>query len=193
VQPNPGGVWIAPDLERARALVATSHTAGTPIAVWMPTSLASVGEYVVRVLNDLGYRAQLNVAPFGDFYDKVMDSRNKVQLAGYWWAADYPAASNVLDILFSCRAFVESNTQNMNMAEFCEPGLDSRMAAALAAQTTDPGHAVDQWQSIDRGLVDQAPCAALATFRGLDVLAPRVGNYQQHPEWLLLIDQLWVK
>jgi len=41
--------------------------------------------------------------------------------------------------------------------------------------------------------VDQAPWVSLYNPRDLTVLSARTGNYQFHPYWNLLIDQLWVR
>jgi len=49
------------------------------------------------------------------------------------------------------------------------------------------------WADIDWEIVDQAPWVPLYNRRALVVLSVRVGNYQFHPLWELLIDQLWVR
>jgi hypothetical protein len=41
--------------------------------------------------------------------------------------------------------------------------------------------------------VNRAPWAPLYNPRDLTVLSTRVGNYQFHPYWNLLIDQLWIR
>jgi hypothetical protein len=47
--------------------------------------------------------------------------------------------------------------------------------------------------AIDRELVAEAPWVPLYNPRDPTVLSARVGNYQFHPYWSLLIDQLWVR
>lgn len=49
------------------------------------------------------------------------------------------------------------------------------------------------WASIDRKITDEAPWVPLYNPRAMVVLSTRVGNYQFHPLWELLIDQLWVR
>ena len=39
---------------------------------------------------------------------------------------------------------------------------------------------------------DQAPWLALVDPRGTDLVSARVGNYQRHLQWGVLLDQLWV-
>jgi len=53
--------------------------------------------------------------------------------------------------------------------------------------------ATPRWAVIDHELTDQAPWVPLYNPRDLTVLSARVGNYQFHPYWNLLIDQLWVR
>ena len=58
------------------------------------------------------------------------------------------------------------------------------------------GHSYDEIArllKIDRELVDAAPWVPLYNPRDLTVLSARTGNYQFHPYWNLLIDQLWVR
>jgi hypothetical protein len=45
----------------------------------------------------------------------------------------------------------------------------------------------------DRMLVDEAPIAALVNQLENDFVSARVGNYQHHPQWGILLDQLWVQ
>ena len=53
--------------------------------------------------------------------------------------------------------------------------------------------AAGRWAAIDRELVNKAPWVPLYNPRDLTVLSARVGNYQFHPYWNLLIDQVWVR
>ena len=58
LDPDPGGAWTAPDLARARRLIAQSGTAGMDVTVWMPRSERATGQYFVSLLRRLGYRSQ---------------------------------------------------------------------------------------------------------------------------------------
>jgi hypothetical protein len=52
---------------------------------------------------------------------------------------------------------------------------------------------VGRWAAIDRELVGEAPGVPPYGQRDLTVFSARVRNYQFHPCWSLLIDQLWVR
>ena len=42
-------------------------------------------------------------------------------------------------------------------------------------------------------VVNEAPIAVLVNQLDADVVSVRVGNFQHHPEWAILLDQLWVQ
>ena len=67
------------------------------------------------------------------------------------------------------------------------------MTRARALESGNPNAAGSLWARIDRELADQAPWVPLYNPRALVVLSARVGNYQFHPFWTVLIDQLWVR
>jgi peptide/nickel transport system substrate-binding protein len=111
----------------------------------------------------------------------------------FTWYADYPAPSNFIDALLTCRAFVPNSPLNINGAAFCRPTLDRRIRRASALQASAPGAAGQLWALLDREITDQAPWLPLYNPQVLVALSPRVGNYQYHPFWQLLLDQLWVR
>jgi peptide/nickel transport system substrate-binding protein len=152
------------------------------------------GRYAVSALRQLGYRASLRVIADPLTYVKtVSDSRNRVQAGEFIWYQDYPAPWDFFEPLFSCHSFIPGDPANVNESEFCSPGVDARLRQALAAQARSPNAAGARWAGLDREIVDQAPWVPLYNPRALVMLAPRVGNYQFHPLWQLLVDQLWVR
>jgi peptide/nickel transport system substrate-binding protein len=67
------------------------------------------------------------------------------------------------------------------------------MDRASALQASDPPAAAAAWAALDRQVTDQAPWVFLSTDRGFDVVSTRLGNYQYHPEYGMLLDQAWVR
>ncbi len=195
--PNPAGTWTAPDLAKARALVAASGTAGMRIEVAgvKDTGVAlDVARYFVSLLRQLGYRSSLRVLPdFGEYLGYVADSRNRAQLGGAGWHADTLAASNFLAPLFTCASFIPNSPANLNLFQYCDPGLDAKMKEAAALQASDPVRANELWAEVDRALVDRAVALPWGSPRDRVLLSERVGNYQSHPLWGTLLDQLWIK
>jgi len=121
------------------------------------------------------------------------DSSNRVQAGFFSWVEDYPAPSDFIDPMFTCNSYVPGDRSNVNDAEFCDHQIDAQARQALSAETRGPSAAAVSWAAIDREIVDQAPWVSLYNPRVLTVLAANVGNYQFHPYWDLLLDQLWVR
>jgi hypothetical protein len=74
----------------------------------------------------------------------------------------------------------------------CQSG-HSAMKRAAAAQTTGPARANELWTEVDHALVDRAVLVPTVSPRYPVFVSDRVGNYQSHPLWGTLLDQLWVK
>jgi peptide/nickel transport system substrate-binding protein len=127
------------------------------------------------------------------YWNVFGDSRDRVQIGFFGWAQDYPAPSEFVDPVLTCGSFIPANPGNLNTAEFCDPPIDIQAEKALADEVGDPATAAGQWAAIDHEIVDQAPWVPLYNPRDLTVLSARTGNYQFHPYWNLLIDQLWVR
>lgn len=184
------GVWSAPDLERARALVARSGTAGTRVTVWVPEEKRRIGRYFVSLLKRLGYRSGLRVpGQYGDYRTLVADSRARAQIGIEGWAADLPRPAD-FTTPFLCARFIPRSIDNGNLGGFCDRVFERRIAAARAAQ----GHAADaRWQAVYRRLAESAPAVALVNRRRAVFVSRRIGNYQHHPLFGVLLDQLWIR
>jgi peptide/nickel transport system substrate-binding protein len=198
ILPNPGGAWTAPNLALARRLVRESGTAGDRVRVLYSNEHGSfpapaTARYLTSVLGQLGFRASLRRASASGYWGIVGDSRHRIQAGFFSWYQDYPAPSDFIDPLFTCGSFLPDNPTNLNEAEFCNPRIDAQAQRALTSQPGDPAAAASRWAAIDRELTDQAPWVPLYNPRDLTLLSARVGNYQFHPYWNVLIDQLWVR
>jgi peptide/nickel transport system substrate-binding protein len=109
-----------------------------------------------------------------------------MQIALTQWFADYPSAASFIKSSFICHG-------QTNDSGFCDPRLDSEMRQAEALASTDPGKADTQWAHIDRELTDAAPWIPYSNGKERDFVSKRVGNFQLHPVWSVLFDQLWVR
>jgi peptide/nickel transport system substrate-binding protein len=195
LDPTPSGTWTAPDLARAQKLVHESGTAGMKVTVWTTTEfpgLDRVARMFVPLLDGLGYRADMHVVTHGDYFGQVQNSATRMQIGGYGWFADYPAPSQFIQLV-SCTTFVPQSRDNINVAEFCDHGIQSSIDHALELQVTDPSRADALWVTIDRQVTLAAPWVPVLNPAGIDFVSARVGNYEHNPQWGLLIGQLWVK
>ncbi len=191
--PSSAGSWTAPDLAKARALIAHSGTRGMKITVWSWGDLGGFGPYAVKLLRSLGYRASMKVRGGFGYFTVIDDSRTKAQIGTYEWISDYPAPAGFFNPAFTCASYQPNSPANVNVSEFCDPRIDQQIDHALIEQATNPDAARGLWERVDRQTVDQAPWVPLVNPKSLDVLSRRVGNYQYSPPLGMLIDQLWVR
>jgi YVTN family beta-propeller protein len=183
--PDPGGSWQGRDLEAARRLVAASGTSGAAVVVGPVLDRhRGVARHLVTVLRELGYKATLDPATDDREVFRAVFEEGRVQIGAFEWFGDSLAPSGFLSV-FTCAG-------SEGFTNYCDPTLDARMADAAELQTTDAAAAAEAWAEIDRRLTDHAPWAPLVN-QGTDFVSARVGNYQFHPAYLVLLDQLWVQ
>jgi peptide/nickel transport system substrate-binding protein len=193
LSPNTAGTWIAPDLETAHRLIEQSGTRGMKVTVWTFKAKRKIGRYFAKLLERLGYRSALRVAP--DFYAHlavVRDPRTRAQMGIQGYAADHAAASTMM-APFACRSVPSAEPEpvpNQNDSEFCDSEIEARIKKARAAR--DP-RAKQLWQGVYSRLAEAAPAVPFVNHRNVALVSRRVGNYQYHPLWGTLLDQLWVR
>ena len=188
LNPGPGGEgsWTAPDLERAQRVVRRSGTEGMRVVLEYPPYFgpeqAPLADYIVELLDELGYRGGARPIP----YEVYESFGNEFQMESGAWIADYPAASNFITNFFSCDATTYSSG-------LCDPAIDVMIDRANRLQLEDAAAAGALWAEIDREVVDQAPYVWLTNVISVDFVSERVGNYQVHAQWGVLLNQLWVR
>jgi peptide/nickel transport system substrate-binding protein len=189
---HPDGTWTAPDFARARDLVAESGTAGSRVTVWASRDyypllpLVPVGRYFVNLLDQLGYRATLEVVPGEEYGPAIRDPSRHVQMAFEAWISDYPAESGFIGGILTC-----GSTENI--AHFCDRGLERRMEEATRSLLSDPVIAHTLWSSIEHHIVDLAAWVPLVNQSWVNLVSDRLGNFQVSPLWGPLVDQMWVR
>jgi DNA-binding SARP family transcriptional activator/ABC-type transport system substrate-binding protein/streptogramin lyase len=191
------GTWRRPDLARARALVRKSGTAGTSVLVASDTGepgRARIAAYIARLLDRLGYRARLRIyARSESYYEHIGRPRPGIQAGIFAWLADYPAASDFFDPLFTCAGAQPTSTVILNPAGICDPALDRRINLATGLEGRSVAAADRAWQGIDRAVTRRAPWVPLLNPRSADYVGERLGNYQRNPELGILLDRVWVR
>lgn len=174
------GVWSAPDAEQAARLARASLTRGTRVTVATLDDLKPFTQLVSPTLSKLGYPTKIRTfSPSATSYGV-----NNAVLIG--WFKDFPAASDFISVLFTCRAPV-------NYTHFCDHAVDAKIRRASAQQASDPAAASTLWAQIDRELVRRAVAVPLFTTQSVTLLSKRAGNYEFNPQWGVLLDQLWVR
>jgi peptide/nickel transport system substrate-binding protein len=193
---NPGsGKWTGPDMAKAKQLVQESGTKGAAVKVNTDTTDVDKGYglYFIGLLNKLGYKATPQFLSNDIQYPFIQNSKNKVQFAFSDWFADYPAASDFLQILLGCGSFHPNSNSSPNIAEFCHKGIQAKMDHAGLLGLTDPNAANELWAEVDKDMTDQAPWVAFFNPRLLDFVSARVKGFTFSPQWYFLLDQASVK
>lgn len=195
-QKGTGSAYQGPDLAKAKALVAASGTKGMAVGIVVTNDTVNeaVGNYVLSVLNSLGYKATLKPLSTNIQFTYIQNSKNKVQISLSQWYQDYPAASDFLKILLSCSQFHPGSDNSINIAGYCNKSLDAKMNAAETLSITNPNAANVQWGQIDKEMMTQgAPWVPLFNPKLIDFVSKRIGNYQFSRQFYMYVDQLWVK
>jgi len=190
--PDLTGTWTAPDLREADKLVGEAGTAGMKVTILSWSEFASVSRYFASVLDDLGYKAHVEVfSDFRAFYRRFVDSKNRVQAGGFWASTD-PVPSEIFQFI-TCKQFLRNNPLNDNASEFCNhQAVDAAYDHARALDQSDPTAAREAWSALDQKVTDLAPFIPAVIPEGVEFLSKRTGNYQHNPSLGILLSQLWV-
>jgi ABC-type transport system substrate-binding protein/DNA-binding SARP family transcriptional activator len=197
IRPNASGPWTAPNLAKAEQLVSASGTRGMRVNLWLPPPDATdptdkIGRYISSILDQLGYRATRTFST-NPTAGPIADSRTHGQIGWFTWYSDYLAPSGFIDPLLTCPSFLPHDPSNLNLAEFCNLNIDTQVQRARALQAPQPGASSRIWAQVDHELTDQAAWLPLYTPQIPAALSAHVGDYEYHPFWRLLLDQLWVR
>jgi peptide/nickel transport system substrate-binding protein len=192
---NPGAMWSAPDLAKAKQLVKESGTAGQKVAVLSADDEVNkaVAVYLQSVLNQIGYKASVKPISGNIFFTYAQNTKNKVQINVQQWYQDYPAASDFLNILFGCDSFHPGSDSSINIAGFCDKKIDKQMKHALKTALENETAANKEWTKIDKAVTDAAPMATLFTPKHIDFVSKRVGNFTFSKQFYWLVSQSWVQ
>jgi peptide/nickel transport system substrate-binding protein len=183
------GVWSAPDLDRARVLIEEADALGEKVTVWVtdlpdPPGAVETMRYVVKVLNDLGLRANLKVVKIEQYFGAIDTDEPQAFLSG--WLANYPGAGGFIDDDFRCSL---PGTAPI----LCTESLNTQIKEAQRLQATDPAASNSAWTTIEHRLVEDAVLAPLTNPVSAYAFSARTENIQVHPEWGILLSRLWVR
>jgi peptide/nickel transport system substrate-binding protein len=181
--PDPGGSWKGPDMDRARRLIEQSGTRGTKVTVWSYSDRHAITQYFVSLLHRLGFRSTLReFRLWTDYASAATKARSRVQIGINGWASDVAVPADFMT-LFRC-------PWTTNLSRYCDRRLEDRIDEALAARGAQTDAA---WQAVYRRLSEVAPLVPLVNRRTLTLVSKRVGHYEHHPLWGALYDQMWVR
>ena len=188
--PQRGAHWTAPDLARARQLVAASGTRASQVTVgeisdsdYPPPDVARVA---ARALSQIGYHVRLRITSRAAYLRLPAAERDSPQVVMSAWYADFPSPATFFEAVVSCHGPISAR-------RICDPALDRAMVLARGADATDPEGSAARWSAVDRRAVDQALTVPIANPRSVEVTSPRLRGYQYNPLWGFLADQAWLR
>lgn len=146
-----------------------------------PTLNARVVRHTAEVLRRLGYRVHVHLVPHAYFSHPPAGVFKKIQLIPGGWVD--PAAYNFFAPWLSCAGAIDHGW-------FCDRHFDRELQRAHSLEATRPRTAASLWARIDREAVDQAAWVPLVNLRQIDFVSARVRNFQHHPYWGIVADQL---
>ena len=198
VDPDASGTWRGPDLAAARILIDQAGVKGQSVTVYgldLPGH-REVATYFAGLMKALGFKASTRLLSLDAMFTPpsgILTHPSTVQMAGFWFASTAPIASGMIVGTFTCPDFPTVPYIGYPQ-QFCNRSVDAQVTQALALdQSGDRSGANALWAQIDRRIVDAAP--AVMAFNPTDVafVSKRVGNFQHHPAFQILFDQLWVQ
>ncbi|HYM64430.1 MAG TPA: hypothetical protein VES61_07100, partial [Gaiellaceae bacterium] len=136
-----------------------------------------------ETLRQLGYRTSVRRLPDTESYFTAFYAGSpRVEATFSAWQADYPTPWGMLRVL-ACS----------NAPYSCDPAVDRKLRETLELQTRKPQEANEAWARLERELIDQAIIVPVINPKETDFVSKRVGNYQRHPVFGMLISQVWVR
>ena len=188
------GTAGAAGLARAQRLVRSSGKAGSAVTVWAPAPRAVEGRFMATLLATLGFRVRLRSVGVNTYFARIADSRTRAQIGYLGWFSDFPSDAGFLPPQFTCSAFVKANPQrNQDPSGYCNPAVDRTLAEASAAQSQNPPEAAALWQRAERMILHQAPIVPTYNKDNVSFIGSHVGNFEENPQWGVLVDQLWMR
>ncbi len=193
--PSADGKWTAPDLAKARQLVAQSGTRGAHVSVFgtQDTIGKEITLQFVQDLDRIGYVATPKLLSSAIQYPYIQDSKNRAQVGYSQWFQDYPAASDFLNVLLGCSYFHPRSDASPNISGFCDRSVQAQMNHALVLGETDPAAANNLWAQVDRRVTDLSPIITLFNPKLVDFVSRRLHGYQYNPQAGFLWDEAWIR
>ena len=161
------------DLRKAIQLVRDSGYKGKKVVVWNHDVAADLPftEYLVSVLNRIGFRARERVVTASNYWTTLSDQKTRAQIGFADWFQDYPNPLDWFGVLLNGRAITP--THNDNYANF-DVGWANRDIDALGRQPNPTPRVDRRWAALDRKVMKLAPWAPFLNGEETDFFSARV-------------------
>lgn len=142
----------APQIEKARQLIADAGAAGTPVTVYGNDEdpARSVTEYLADVLDQIGLRAQPRILEASVYLQTIGNEKTAAQIGLANWFQDFPHPQNFF-FLVDPESIQATNNQNLSNVE--DPGIGR---ALREANRLPIERAESRYAEVDARLVEEA-------------------------------------
>jgi peptide/nickel transport system substrate-binding protein len=163
------------NLRKAKKLVAESGVLkrGRRVTVWnhdVPGDLPFT-EYLVEVLNKLGFRARQHVVTPSDYWSTLSDPSTQAQIGFANWFQDYPHPLDWFGVLLEGRQTAAARSDNY--AHFNVPWVTREIESLTRQPKLTPGLDA-RWRRLDRKVMRLAPWAPFLNREEVDFFSVRV-------------------
>ena len=161
------------DLRKARRLVRESGMRGKRVTVWnhdVPGDLPFT-EYLVSVLDKIGFRAHQKVVTASDYWTTLGESSTQAQIGFADWLQDYPHPLDWFGVLLN--GHQTTSAHHDNYAKFDVPWVD-REIDSLTRQPKLTPSSDRRWARLDRRVMQLAPWAPFLNREQVDFFSARV-------------------
>ena len=168
----------APDLARAKALVARAGASGASVSIWGPTGdpAPAVTRILARTLDRIGLRASPRLWDRSTMLARLADPAADSQIGYARWQQDFPDGADWFPLLLAGPAIRAG--ANLNYALLDDARVNALIARASA--TWNPGARAAAWRAVNRAVAGRAAWAPFANSVRSDVTSRRVGGYVAH-------------
>jgi peptide/nickel transport system substrate-binding protein len=145
----------APNLAKAKELVAQSGLAGTPVTVWGESRSPhkEFVDYYASVLNAIGFKATEKIVADAQYYSTVGNLSAGAQTGWLSFSQDFP---NPIDFYQLLDAKSILPTENHNLSQVNDPHIQSEIAALGPVPSSQLSSVVGKWQALDQYTAQKA-------------------------------------
>jgi peptide/nickel transport system substrate-binding protein len=150
-----GDPAAAPNMTKAKALIAKSGMAGTPVTVWseIRQPRTQFVQYYANVLQNLGFKVTIKPIADTQYFPTIGSLKNHPQTGFADWAQDFPNPGDFY-LLLDKNSIQPVN--NENFGEVNDPRIQAAIKKLNAVPSSDLNSVASQWTALDEYVAKQA-------------------------------------
>jgi len=145
----------APNLVKAKQLVAQSGLAGTPVTVWGQerSPHKEFVDYYASVLNAIGLKATEKIVASEQYYATVGNLSLDPQTGWLSFSQDFPNPSDFYQLL-NAKSILPK--ENHNLSQVNDPHIQGEVASLAPVPSSQLDSVLGRWQALDRYTAQKA-------------------------------------